>query len=653
MEPISTHPQTSALGSSTALQAPATSGQTAVAPKVSTTTISNANKIDQVPTLNNQLAQISTKGVTTNPETGVAQYADGSVYNEPTKESLTSQLGEAQKALDAYTASQAKQTTTPTATTPTATSATAQPTQPVPVDTSKYDRETEQLMNDMKKNLDSTTKGLIDNIQQKFEQRRIEQRDINERTLKANTNALLMGGVTGQGSSAQYAPISSQGILASTESYGLKQIAALDAMEQDAIMQAKAAQQAGNFQLLEKKLALAEKKRAEKIEAATKLNEQIAEQNQKMLEQEQQSARDFTIVDLFSQGVTDPTEMLRTLKNSGANYTLKEVNETLKNIIPAGVNDLVKTLKTNGAPVGVIQKVLSSRNMSEAYENAGTYASGGTGMVGEYNFYRAQAEANGQVPVDFQTYQDIDANRKKSIAKAGTASSVSEGTIIDKSDDPFIQGLLDTKGGKALTDTTIQKLDKGLTTLGQLGVLQANIQEEKTGPIVGAFKSANPWDTKGQVIKSQLNAIVPNLARGVYGEVGVLTDADVELYSKTIPNLKSQKEVRDALLYITLDMIGKSIKNTLSVNKAAGRDVSGFVDIYTEMEDTKNSILNSIPGAKVPDSIKMNSNIIKTEAQAEDFVINYGKTNVEVRDKIQEMVADRVPYLDIKSALGI
>lgn len=192
---------------------------------------------------------------------------------------------------------------------------------------------------------------------------------------------------------------------------------------------------------------------------------------------------------------------------------------------------------------------------------------------------------------------DILARQKQLLDIAKSQKELSKTTATGASDDPFLQSLLDTSGGKALTDTTIQKLDKGLTVLGQLGVLQANIENIKTGPIAGAFKGANPWDTEGQTIKAQLNAVVPNLARGIYGEVGVLTDNDIRTYSQTLPNLKSTEEIRNAVLYITLDMIGKSIKNTLSVNAAAGRDVSGFVDIYTEMENTKNSILSGIPNA--------------------------------------------------------
>lgn len=121
------------------------------------------------------------------------------------------------------------------------------------------------------------------------------------------------------------------------------------------------------------------------------------------------------------------------------------------------------------------------------------------------------------------------------------------------------------------------------------------------------LKSANPWNTQGQTIKSSLNAIVPNLARGIYGEVGVLTDNDIKTYSQTIPNLKSTEDVRNAVLYITLDMIGKSIQNTLAVNEAAGRDVSGFTDLYTEMQNSKNAILATIPGASVPQAFQSTS----------------------------------------------
>src|SRR3990167_4917550 len=172
------------------------------------------------------------------------------------------------------------------------------------------------------------------------------------------------------------------------------------------------------------------------------------------------------------------------------------------------------------------------------------------------------------------------------------------GLTPEQQKDPFIQLLLDSEGGKPITDTFAQSLNKGLNVLGQIGVLQENIKGTNTGPIACAFRGLNPWDTNAQTIKAQLNAIVPNLARGVFGEVGVLTDNDIANYSKTLPTLKSTEDIRNAVLGITVDLISKSIKRTLEVNAANQKDVSGFVDIYTEMVHTRDSIFAQIPGYK-------------------------------------------------------
>lgn len=174
------------------------------------------------------------------------------------------------------------------------------------------------------------------------------------------------------------------------------------------------------------------------------------------------------------------------------------------------------------------------------------------------------------------------------------------GLTPEQQSDPFIKKLMASSGGKPMTDTSIQKIDKGLGVLGQLGLLQTNIKDTNTGPIMGLMRGANPWDTNAQTIKAQLNAIVPNLARGVYGEVGVLTDNDIKTYSQTLPNLTSTEAVRNAVLGITIDLVGKSIKRTLEVNAANGKDVSGFVDLYTEMNNTRDSIFSQIPGYTGP-----------------------------------------------------
>lgn len=208
------------------------------------------------------------------------------------------------------------------------------------------------------------------------------------------------------------------------------------------------------------------------------------------------------------------------------------------------------------------------------------------------------------------------------------------GLTPEQASDPFIVKISKTVGGKPITDAFAQKLNKGLTVLDQIGLLQTNIKDIKTGPIVGLFRGANPWDTNAQTIKAQLNAIVPNLARGVFGEVGVLTDNDIAQYSKTLPNLKSTEDIRNAVLGITVDLIGKSIKQTLEVNAANQKDVSGFIDIYSEMKRTRDNIFKQIPGYKNPSTGTESSNITTTKSgKTFDYqsAKNAGYTDAEIQ----------------------
>lgn len=145
-------------------------------------------------------------------------------------------------------------------------------------------------------------------------------------------------------------------------------------------------------------------------------------------------------------------------------------------------------------------------------------------------------------------------------------------------------------GGKDVSDTFITSFDKSLNVIQQIKDLQDTIANESTGPIWGIIRSKNPYDTKAQQIKAQLAAIVPNLARGVYGEVGVLTDNDIANYSKTLPNLTSTNDVRDAVLGLTIRSVQRSLENKLKTQANSGRDVSGFVETYTQIKQLADSL---------------------------------------------------------------
>lgn len=386
----------------------------------STTTISNANKISQVPGIVNTTNQLSQTGVSTDAN-GNATYANGTIAVDPRENTPNgfstgtppnnTGLSTGGYVGDVYYA--------PGSQLPTGTDGNPVATTP----TSPTDDKILQSLNDQKAQSDAMTASIIDSIKSQYDQLIKQQQETNAGQEHSVNNALLMGGVTGQGSSSQYAPISSAGIMQSQISYGLSQIADLNSKEQMAIIQAQQAGQNADFQLQDKINSQISSIRDTKVAAATKLNDAIAAQNKKMADQKAQATIDTTIGNLYSSGVTDVNSIMQALNNAGVPATADQVSNSLKNIVPSGLSDLVKTLTTNGAPASVIQNVLQQTDLSKAYAAAGDFAAGGSGIVGEYNFYKAQTEAEGKTPVDFNTYQNIDANRK---AKAAGATSTDE-----------------------------------------------------------------------------------------------------------------------------------------------------------------------------------------------------------------------------------
>lgn len=134
-------------------------------------------------------------------------------------------------------------------------------------------------------------------------------------------------------------------------------------------------------------------------------------------------------------------------------------------------------------------------------------------------------------------------------------------------------------GGKTPTGEQTKPINKASLVLSQLADLQKNVSEASTGPILGILRDNNPYDVKAQLIRAQLQAITPNLARGVYGEVGVLTDNDIKNYIQTLPNLKKPEEANKLILAMTLKVVKNSVDSNLQVLAAEGRDVSGFEPI--------------------------------------------------------------------------
>lgn len=200
---------------------------------------------------------------------------------------------------------------------------------------SQEEKQISDLLSSMKASTDANTASTISSIQSKFDQLRQQQKQINAGQEAQVQNALLTGGVTGKGSASQYTPISSVGIVTSQMNYGVQQLAKLDAEEQDLINKAKTAGADQNFKIMEKSLALVDEKRKEKQKIADELNKKLIDQQVKAREAMIQATRDNALADLLSQGVTDPKDLIDILSGNGGDFTLKEINEGMKNIANA------------------------------------------------------------------------------------------------------------------------------------------------------------------------------------------------------------------------------------------------------------------------------------------------------------------------------
>lgn len=162
-------------------------------------------------------------------------------------------------------------------------------------------------------------------------------------------------------------------------------------------------------------------------------------------------------------------------------------------------------------------------------------------------------------------------------------------------------------GGGQVSDTAAQKFEKTANVIDQLQGLTSVLKDKKalkavgvdSSPFWGWVQGKNPWSKEGQEISAQLQAIVPNLARGVYGEVGVLTDKDIELYRKTLPNLKQPEDIQKSITTLTLRSLRNSLENQIKIQSGLGNDLSGLVPFYSQIDETVRQMENDL-GIKDP-----------------------------------------------------
>lgn len=205
-----------------------------------------------------------------------------------------------------------------------------------------------------------------------------------------------------------------------------------------------------------------------------------------------------------------------------------------------------------------------------------------------------------------------------------------KGTSVAYDDPNYLLSVIDSsKGGRVLTQSEADPITKIKRVVGQAEVISSLVKNANTGPIMGILRSNNPYDTKAKLLQAQVTALVPTLARGVYGEVGVLTDTDVERYTRTIASLKNTQDVNKAVMAMTLDIASKSVAAQLESMAAAGRDVSGYKNMYKDINTRVSSLKNElgIGGTSTPKTTTPSASDIKVKAK-DGRIITIPQTNL-------------------------
>lgn len=260
------------------------------------------------------------------------------------------------------------------------------------------------------------------------------------------------------------------------------------------------------------------------------------------------------------------------------NLALKEIEQ---------IQDLQKTSLSNailnGASSSVLDKISKAGSIEEIMSVGSNYLVSPKERLElqklGYDVKKSQADY-------LKTIQEI--NQAKDFLGSST-NDVSGDLILGSSRYAGKQpsaGWIDDFTQAGVTLGNVAELQKLIEKEGQTGIVSGNVKSI-LGKLSGNFANAKS-------INAQIQRTVPGLARGIFKEVGVLTDQDIQNYKKTLPNLTSPEQQNKLALLMTYDVIERSIALSLANQAKAKNDVSGYYSDYLNVKNTVNQLKSEL-----------------------------------------------------------
>lgn len=357
--------------------------------------------------------------------------------------------------------------------------------------TDPYYKSQMDLIDSMKTSNDSIFQNTLSGIRSQYQSAYSTQEKANRESNQQVGNALLRSG------SSRYAPGSSAAYMSAKNAADISALNDLHTKEQAAISEASVAKMNGDYKTLEAKLAVVKDIRAEKQAQAKTIFEQMAA--------DAKAARDAEV---------------------------KKQEE---------ISKIAQDAAKNGASAETLDAITSAPSVNDAIKAGGDALQSGTGTVGEYLYYKRDALAHGQVPLSYNEYADMDANRKRSIVNVG-GGNLSNATI----------GKVQQIAGQFDGEQTVKDYNTVATQVNYVQSLGKNPTDDQAR--VYAF--AKVMDPNSAVKEGEYNTVSEYSqallqrqglkARRVFDNKGFLTDEARNFMQKTLEGrLATQKKSYD------------------------------------------------------------------------------------------------------------
>lgn len=287
------------------------------------------------------------------------------------------------------------------------------------------------------------------------------------------------------------------------------------------------------------------------------------------------------------------------------NNTIREEIKTTKKDISGVLTDSAK----NGAPAEVQNAISRSQSLSEAVKAAGDYLQAGTGIVGEYNFYKKDALTKGQVPLSFDEYQTRDANRKLKTAQAVNAA-----------------GLNNTQMNTALklSDDFEQRSKEFFTQRDAFNRIQSSASDPSAaGDLALIFNYMKVLDPNSTVREGEF-ATAQNS-----GSAWEILGAK---YNKVASGERLTQTQRD-------DFVNRATKLFNGAKKQQDVTIKDFSDRAGKYGVPADLVVRS------SDATSVGQDIVQSEEQAKTKVLEYGKQNPAVAQKMRPLLVEVQPEL--------